>query len=574
MVNLSKEIIVNCGPRETRVAVMEQGELVELFLERVQEQRLVGHIFKGRVSNVLPGMQAAFVDLGMHKNAFLYVDDALESVAGVDEIPENLSKASTIKDAVKQGQVVVVQVSKESFGSKGARITRHISLPGRLVVLMPTVDYVGVSRRIPKGEARDELKRMVSELRPPGMGIIARTMAEGCSREELERDIDFLHRLWLSIRKKAKEAKVPALLHTDLSLLYRVIRDSFDEEVTKFVVDDPVEYESVRQLLSDISPDLVDRVHLFAMDRPVFDVLGIEAQVERITNRRVWLKCGGYIVIDHTEALTVIDVNTGKFVGTTRLADTVVKANLEAAEMIARQLRLRNIGGIIVVDFIDMEEEEHRRKVLAALSQSLSRDKIKSAVLGLTQLGLVEITRQKANQGLAEFMQKDCPTCGGSGKVLTEESAAIRIENQLRQLLSQSTEEAVLVRVHPETAAMLIGVNGKCLERLEAGTGRKVYVRGDSSLRPDEHDIVVSGTVAAVQAAALPVSPGEVHTVLIEGKHNSRSSDGIARMEGFVLQVAEAAPFKGMRVAVEITRVHKTFARARMVSDDKLDPAR
>ena len=549
------------------MAVLEQGELVELFIERVQEQRLVGHIFKGRVSNVLPGMQAAFVDIGLHKNAFLYVDDALESVAGVDETPENFSKASTIKDVVKRGQVVVVQISKEHFGNKGARITRHITLPGRLVVLMPTVDYVGVSRRIPKGEARDELKALVEELRPPGMGIIVRTMAEGCSRQELKRDIDFLHRLWLSIRKKAKEAKAPALLHTDLSLLYRVIRDSFDEEVTKLVVDDPAEYESVRQLLSDISPDLLERVHLFSMDRPIFDVLGIESQVERIANRRVWLKSGGYIVIDHTEALTVIDVNTGKFVGTTRLSDTVLKTNLEAAEVIARQLRLRNIGGIIVVDFIDMEEEEHRRKVLAVLSQALSRDKIKSAVLGLTQLGLVEITRQKLNQGLAEFLQKDCPTCGGSGKVLTEESAAIRIENQLRQFLSLTPEEAALVRVHPETAAMLIGVNGKCLEKLEESTGKKVYIRGDSSLRPDEHDVVASGTLVAVQAAALPVSPGEIHTVLIEGKHNSRSSDGIARMEGFVIQVADAATLRGTRVAVEITKVFKTFARAKLVPE-------
>jgi ribonuclease G len=566
VVKLNKEIIVNCGPRETRVAVMEQGELVELYIERLQEQRLVGHIYKGRVANVLPGMQAAFVNIGLQKNAFLYVDDALENIAGIDATPENFTKASAIRDVVKQGQAVVVQISKEHFGNKGARITRHITLPGRLVVLMPTVDYVGISRRIPRGTAREELKALVDELRPEGMGVIARTMAEGCTRQELKRDIDFLHHLWLSIRRKAKESKAPALLHTDLTLLYRVIRDSFDEDVTRLVVDDQAEYEAVRQLLADISPDLVERVHLFSMDRPVFDFLGIESQVERITNRRVWLKSGGYIVIDHTEALTVIDVNTGKFVGSTRLADTVLKTNLEAAQIIARQLRLRNIGGIIVVDFIDMEEEEHRRQVLAVLSQELSRDKTKSAVLGLTHLGLVEITRQKVNQGLAEFLQKDCPTCGGSGKVLTEETAAIRIENQLRQFLSLTEEEAVLVAVHPGTAAMLIGVNGKSLEKLEENTGKKIYVRGDSSLRPDEYALVVSGTAAAVQSAALPVSPGEIHTVLIEGKHNSKSGDGIARMDGFVLQVADAAPLKGTRVAVEITRVYKTFARAKLVS--------
>ena len=562
---LSKEIIANCGPRETRVAVCEDGELVELYIERKQEQRLVGHIYKGKVANVLPGMQAAFVNVGLSKNAFLYVDDALENVAGIDDVPEAIDKASTIKDVVKQGQVVVVQVSKEHFGNKGARITRHISLPGRLVVLMPTVDYVGVSRRIPKGETRDELKAIVNELRPEGMGVIVRTMAEGCTREELQRDIEFLHLMWLGIHKRAKEAKAPALVHKDLTLLYRVIRDNFNDAVSRFVVDDPDEYEAVQSLLADISPELKDRVHLFEQEGAIFEVFGIEAQVARITNRRVWLKCGGYIVIDHTEALTVIDVNTGKFVGKTSLAETVLKANLEAAQEISRQLRLRNIGGIIVVDFIDMEDQEHQKQVLDTLAAAVARDKVKTAILGLTRLGLVEITRQKASQGLEEFLQKDCPTCGGSGKVLTEETASISIENELRSFLSATPEAAVLVQVHPETAAMLIGVNGKNLEKIEQDTGKKLYLRGNSDLHPEEHKIVVSGTVQSVESAALPVSQGEIHTVLIEGKHHNKHKDGIARMEGFVLQIDGAAHMQGQRVAIEVTKVFKTFARAKLV---------
>jgi len=285
---LIKEIIVNCGPRETRVAVMENGELVELYLERVQEQRIVGHIFKGKVANVLPGMQAAFVNVGLNKNTFLYVDDALENVVGVDELPEKVNKATTIKDVVKPGQQVIVQVSKEPFGTKGARVTRHITLPGRLVVLMPTVDYVGISRRISSNQERERLKKLVQEVRPKGMGLIVRTMAENCSDEEIKKDIDFLNKMWTRVRKKAKGAKAPALLHKDLTLLYRIIRDTFDGDVLRLIVDDPEEYEAVLSLLDDVSPQLKDRVFLFQQPRPVFEVFGIEGQLDRILNRKVW----------------------------------------------------------------------------------------------------------------------------------------------------------------------------------------------------------------------------------------------------------------------------------------------
>lgn len=567
MRELIKEIVVNCAPRETRVAVMENGELVELYLERVQEQRIVGHVFKGKVANVLPGMQAAFVDVGLSKNTFLYVDDALENVEGVDELPEKVNKSTTIKDVVKPGQQVIVQVSKEPFGTKGARVTRHITLPGRLVVLMPTVDYVGISRRISSPQERDRLKKLVQEVRPKGMGLIVRTMAEHCSDEEIKKDIDFLHLLWNRLHKKAKGAKAPALLHKDLTLLYRIIRDTFDGDVLRFIIDKPEEYEAILSLLEDISPQLKDRVFLFQQNRPIFEVFGIEAQLEKVLNRKVWLKCGGYIVIDGTEALTSIDVNTGKFVGSTNLADTVLKTNLEAAREIARQLRLRNIGGIIIIDFIDMDDHEHRRKILAVLEEAVSHDKIKTAVLGLTQLGLVEMTRQKVRQGLAEFLQKNCPTCDGTGKVLTEEAASIGIEGELRRYLTLAEEEAVLIQVHPSTAAMLIGVNGVNLEKIQQDTGKRVYFRGSSGCQPQEYKVLLSGSAETVAKAAIPVAVGEVHTVLVEGRHHNKTTDGIARMEGYVIQIEDAARCQGEKVAIEIRKVFKTYARAKLLPD-------
>jgi ribonuclease G len=564
---LVKEIVVNCGSRETRVAVIENGELVELYMERLQEQRIVGHIYKGKVANVLPGMQAAFVNVGLSRNTFLYVDDALENVEGVDDLPDKVGKSTAIKDVVKPGQEVIVQVSKEPFGTKGARVTRHITLPGRLVVLMPTVDYIGISRRISDPRERERLKQIVNDSRPKGMGFIVRTMAENCSEAELQKDILFLHRLWMRVRKRAKGAKAPALLHKDLTLLYRIIRDVFDSDVLRLIVDSSEEYESILSLLEDINPQLKDRVFLFQQNRPVFEIFGLETQVERALNRKVWLKCGGYLVIDHTEALTSIDVNTGKYVGSTNLADTVLKTNLEAAREIARQLRLRNIGGIIIIDFIDMDDVEHRRKVLAALEEAVVNDKTKTSILGITQLGLVEMTRQKVRQNIGEFLQKNCPTCDGTGKVITEEAASIAIETELRGYLSLSHEEAVLVEVNPLTAAMLIGVNGANLQRIQQDSGKRVYFRGSSLMPVQEYKVLMAGKNEVVEKAAAPVAVGELHTVLIEGRHHNKPEDGIARREGFVIQVENAADLQGSRVPIEIKKVFKTYARAKVLGE-------
>lgn len=557
---------MNCGPRDTRVGIIENGELVELYLENTAEQRIVGNIYKGKVANVLPGMQAAFVNVGLPKNTFLYVDDALENVVGVDELPEKITSKSSIKDVVKAGQAVIVQVAKEPFGTKGARVTRHITIPGRFVVLMPTVDYVGVSRRIADGEERDRLRKLAQELRPKEMGLIVRTMAEGCTPDDLRKDIEFLEKLWKRIRNRGKSAKAPSLLHKDFNLLYRIIRDAFDNDVLRLIVDSAEEYENILALLDDIGPQFKDRVFLFQQNRPIFEIFGLEAQIEKILKSKVWLKCGGYLVIDQTEALTSIDVNTGKFVGSTNLADTVLKTNLEAAREIARQLRLRNIGGIIIIDFIDMESPEHRKKVLAALAEATASDKTKTSILGLTQLGLVEMTRQKVRQALAESLLKHCPCCEGTGRVLSEEVAGNRIEGELKRFLQATVDPAVLVQVHPMAAGNLIGVNAANLERLEKETGKKIFIRGSLQMNPDEYKITLSGPVDEVERAAIPVSVGEIHTLYIDSVHNNRPQDGVTRIEGYVIQVEQAGNLVGKKATFEITKVHRTFARAKLFS--------
>jgi len=561
---MPKEIVINCGTKDTRVAVIENGELVELYLESQGEQRLVGNIYKGKVSNVLPGMQAAFVDVGLAKNTFLYVDDALENVVGVDELPEKINNKTAIHDVLKPGQTVIVQVAKEPFGTKGARVTRHITIPGRFVVLMPTVDYVGISRRIGEGEERERLRKLAHEHRPKGMGLIVRTMAEGVAGDEIKKDIEFLALLWKRIRTRGKTAKTPALLHKDFNLLYRIIRDSFDHDVTRVVIDGREEYEVVLNLLEESLPQLKDRVFLFQQNRPIFEVFGIEAHIDKIVQKKVWLKCGGYIVIDHTEALTSIDVNTGKFVGSTNLADTVLKTNLEAAREIARQLRLRNVGGIIIIDFIDMESAEHRKKVLAALSEAVASDKVKSSIFGLTQLGLVEMTRQKARLALADSLLRPCPCCEGSGRVLAEEVAGSRIEGELKRFLETSEDPAVLIQVHPLTAGNLIGVNAANLERLEKENGKRIFIRGSMHMKPDEHKITLSGSVEEVERAAIPVCVGEIHTLLVDSAHNTRPQDGVARIEGYVIQVEQAGTLVGQKTTFEITKVHRTFAKAKL----------
>lgn len=582
---MEREILISFDGEEPRVAVLEDGRLVEVYIERPLTQRIVGNIYKGRVQNVLPGMQAAFVDIGIEKNAFLFVDDAYPPRAdGLDDEDGAAAAASdarprgaadpargdrssvSIRDLVHEGEEVLVQIAKEPTGTKGARVTRNLTIPGRYLVLMPTVDYVGVSRRIQDEAERDRLRALVQGIRQHGTGLIVRTVAEGRCEEELSSDWQFLWRTWQQIRQKEKRARAPSLLYRDLGLVPRIMRDQLNESVVRIVLDSAEEYSRLLEFLAGFAPEFRDRAEHFAsQEQSLFAARGIDEEIEKALQRRVWLKSGGYLVIDQMEALTAVDVNTGKFVGSTDLADTVFRTNLEAAEEIARQLRLRDIGGIIVVDFIDMEVVEHRRRVVQTLTEACRPDHSKPTILGLTQLGLVEMTRKKARQSLRDLLTKNCPYCDGRGRVLSEESVSRRVRGEIRRILRSSECEAVLVEVHPTVAALLIGAGGSNLKSLEQETGRSIFIRGSDVCHVEQMNLRAIGTRADVEAKARPVREGEVIEIKVEEPHVSNTWDGIARVEGYVIDIEGGGRKVGERVKVEIVKAFRTYARGRMI---------
>ncbi|MBX6350248.1 MAG: Rne/Rng family ribonuclease [Clostridia bacterium] len=569
---MNREIVITDEGGEPQVAILEDRRVVEVFIDRPLAQRTVGNIYKGRVENVLPGMQAAFVDVGLERNAFLFVDDALPDEPVEPDAPprptEPLERPLSIADVVHVGQEVVVQIAKEPVGTKGARVTRNLTIPGRFLVLVPTSRHVGVSRRIQDPEERERLRRLAESLRTEPIGVIVRTVATGRSEEELGEDLRRLEAIWAGVRERLRESAAPALVYGDLSLVERILRDRLNENVTRIVVAGRELAADVARYLERTAPEFRPLVEARDADprSPLFSVFGVEREIERALARRVWLESGGYLVIDQTEAFTAIDVNTGRYVGSTAdLQDTVFRTNMEAAREIARQLRLRDIGGIIVVDFIDMEDPEHQRQVVEELVLEARNDHARPNVLGLTQLGLVEMTRKKARQSLADLLTKPCPYCEARGRVLTEDAASRRIRREIEETLAASNAEAILVEAHPSVAALLIGPNGSNLKELERRTGRHVYIRGAESCHVEKMRVVALGDRASVEAAALPVHVGQRLQVTIEEPHAVRPEDGIARLEGYVVDVEEAGRRVGERVTVEVTRVFRTYCRARIV---------
>lgn len=416
-----KQIIVQCRDGETKVALLEDRALTEYYTERPTEKQLIGSVYKGKVANVLPGMQAAFVDIGLDKNAFLYIDDVL---------PAHLEKIPPVKppitDLIRPGQELIVQVVKEPLGTKGARITTHFSLPGRWIVYMPGADYVGVSRKIESEEERQRLKQAAETMRLPGEGIIVRTVAENEPLEALERDLNMLRSEWNGIRKLAETSPAPSRLFREPGVLDRVVRDAFTDQVDELIIDDAVMGESLIRRVRGISEELAGRIRIYRGAEPVQEVYGIRDQLERAMRRKVWLPNGGYLVLDRTEALTVVDVNTGKYTGKDDPEATVFTTNLQAADEIARLLRLRDIGGIVLVDFIDMASDRHRADVAARLEEAFRRDRTKTFAVGWTKLGLMEITRKKARESLDEALFVPCAACGGTGKVPANGQAGVR----------------------------------------------------------------------------------------------------------------------------------------------------
>lgn len=482
------EIIADVGLEETRVALLEDKELVEVYIERPDHQRLVGNIYRGKVSSVLPGMQAAFIDIGYEKNAFLYVGDAAvqkEFSEEDDEVYQDL-KGYNIEEILRAGQEITVQVVKEPVGTKGPRVTTNITLPGRHLVLLPNADYVGVSRRIEQESERMKLKKIAEKIKPKGMGLIVRTASEGKSEEDFVQDFNFLVKHWAKIKQKEQSGSVPRCIHKDLNLIYRAVRDLFTWNIDKFVINDRAQYSKVLELVDMISPALKLRVEYFSKNYDLFEYYQIESKISKALTRKIWLKCGGYLVFDKTEALTVIDVNTGKYVGNSNLEDTVLRTNTEAAREIAKQLRLRDISGIIIIDFIDMQQHEHQQMVLDALRQALKRDRTRTTVIGMTGLGLIEMTRKKVRQELATVMNIDCPYCEGTGKILSPESIARNIEKEISRYFIQTIANAIQVEVHPTVAAVLKGSDGEKLLRMEQAYSKKIVIKASENIAHGE----------------------------------------------------------------------------------------
>ncbi len=530
---MAKEIIASIEAAETRVAVMEAGVLVNLFVER--SEPVAGNIYKARVNNVLPGMEAAFVDIGLERNAFLHVADIRSTRLDGEEFEDSIGHGA-IAERLRAGQEILVQVTKEPMGSKGARVTTYVALPAHYLVLMPTVNYVGVSRRITNDGERKRLRQIADRIRPEGMGVIVRTAAEGADEKVLADDVGFLQQMWTRVLERARANKAPMLVYQDLKLIRRIVRDLFTEEVEQFVVDSPEEYGRVADLLTSFAPQLRGRLVLHRDPEPVFEQHGIEREIDRALRRRVWLKSGGYIVIDRTEALTVIDVNTGKYVGKTDLASTILKNNLEAVGEIVRQITLRDIGGIILVDFIDMEKEDHRRRVLDALDEAVQRDRSKLHVIDLTNLGLVEITRKRVYQDLEEIMRIPCPYCEGRGRVLSPETMAMRVRREVRRLSRESRAGAVLVEVHPQVAAALFRDGAGWVRVLEEASGKQVRVRGRDGLHLERLNVAEADTMKELEA--MPATGSK------------RVQFWMDREPGEVLSLADADPAYEMALAM------------------------
>lgn len=560
-----KEILIQQDEDKIGVALVENEQLSEIYFEQREKQQLLGRIYKGKVENVLPGMQAAFVDIGLSKNCFLYVEDAVPK--HINEYGEGLKNAAdlpNISTVLKKGQDILVQIVKEPVGTKGARVTTHITLPGRFVVLMPGVGHVGVSRRIQDEAERERLREISLPLVQNNTGFIVRTAAEGINREELAQDIQYLTELWQNIQHKAKKAKPVSLIHHDLGLIERTVRDILTEDVSAVWTDSKEVKEKIAQLIQNQVSDY--QGNLFCREgQDVFALYDIDTQLQKALQRKVWLKCGGYLIIDQTEALTVVDVNTGKYVGKNNLEETVVLANIEAAKEIARQLRLRNIGGIIIIDFIDMDTYSDKECVVAALEQELRKDRTRTSILGFTQLGLLEMTRKKASMGLTGLMERECPFCEGKGKVVHENIVSQRVRKEILQIAEQTDGVGILVEVNPAVASYLIGPSGQNLEKWQKQVQKKIIIKGSAGQLMD--DILVRAYYEDENSPQVvaPVRVGEKIFAKILEPNEDNPNDGVVRVYGFVVVVTDGAKYVGQKKWIEIDNAFRTHCFAHIV---------
>ncbi|HET6455245.1 MAG TPA: Rne/Rng family ribonuclease [Armatimonadota bacterium] len=564
---MAKEIVVNVTTRETRLALIDNGKLVEMHVER--EEQVAGSIYKCRVANVLPGMDAAFVDVGLDRNAFLYAGDVLPETD--EELPKEGKEPerANIKDLLKVGQELLVQVVKAPRGTKGARVSTRISLPGRFLVLMPDAENIGISRKIDDKRERERLKKITEQIKPAGFGLIVRTEAEGSGERDLRNDLDFLLRMWEQIQDRAKTTPPPGLIHQDLSLTYRMIRDVFGADIRKMFVDSQTEYQKALETIDLISPKLRSKIVLYREADPIFERFSIENEIDRLLKRKVWLKSGGHVTIDQTEALTAIDVNTGKFIGSTSLSDTILKTNLEAGTEIARQLRLRDIGGIIIIDFIDMSSAKDRNHVVNTLDKALKKDRTRSKISQIGPLGLIEMTRKRTGETISEIVNQACPYCQGRGKILSPESVSIQIERELRKLATEVDDEAFLISAHPEVAASLVGAGGQVISHIEKPMRRAVYVRANPDLHIEKYEIL-PGDLQEIEKQMLPYKKSQIVEADVVRSTFISLPRSAAWTDGYMLDLSNGGKFIGQRVKARLTNVQRSYATGEVLGPVKV----
>ena len=501
---MGQEIAISVTREETRAAVLENGVVTDLYADRAKNKDFVGNIYKGKVLKVLPGMQAAFIDIGLERAAFIHASDLSTGTepgdtvmdSEVDDKSQEMPRprrqtVRPIQELLEENQELMVQIAKGPIGTKGPRVTTYISLPGRYLVCMPNVDHVGVSRRISRDEERGRLKEIVKRLRKPGYGFIVRTVSEGVTEEELRSDVEFLTVLWQDALKKRDELEAPSLLHEDLSLIFRVVRDLFTKKVERLLIDSKEEHAAVKDFVQRVMPEQASRVHYYNKEEGLFDYLGIEMELSRALNRKVWLKSGGSIVIDHTEAMTVIDVNTGRFVGKRDQEETILRNNLEAVKEIAYQIKLRGIGGIIIIDFIDMEREKNREKVYQALVDAMASDKARTRISRISDLGLIELSRERVREDLLRTLSEPCHYCEGRGYTKSPMTVAYEVFREIRRIGPLTDEQKIVVGAHPDVAALLQDEERQGIEELQREYQHQIIIKADSALHLEHYDIVV-----------------------------------------------------------------------------------
>ena len=524
---MTKEMIISSSAHETRVAILEEDQVAEIFIERERSRGVVGNVYKGRVSKVLPGMQSAFVDLGLERDGFLYVSDVVATFEEFDRLETDDDAAPSppgsagqaprgnggrrdrererdkadpkIEELLKEGQEIIVQVAKEPLGTKGARLTSHATMPGRFLVFMPTVDHVGVSRKIDSREERARLRGIVREFREQtGFtgGLIIRTAAANRPKEDIVSDLSYFHKVWTEIRHKAETSRAPAVVYQEQSLVAKLLRDLLTEEYSAIRIDNPLEYRRVLELIERIMPSLAGKVKLYEKEYPIFEEYGVQGEIDRALRSKVWLKSGGSIVINQTEALVAIDVNTGRYVGKKsagRLEDTILKTNLEAVKEIVRQIRLRDLGGIIVLDFIDMEEKKNRQKVFQAVEQELRKDRSPSKALQVSDFGLVIITRKRVKQSLERVLTEPCPYCAGSAVIKSSSTICYEILAEVKKISADLNGQSLILRVNPDIARALRDEERAVFKDLKQSLGRDIALRPDAQLHHEQFDLMAIG---------------------------------------------------------------------------------